>query len=246
MMKEKMRRFKPAAITFMILFMIICNFGTLTHYANSPGMNEQDPVAAKKNSLQEVAVEIEKDFGVKVIQEEEGLYCEIKSGEYVNDNYGFRVVVPEGLRGLTDVPPHPHHGFFIRLAQKNEARIWINATYNAAVYETLDEAVISELKASESIFPDFEVRQRKPTRLQDIPAARLLAQYRDKDSGIDMISEQIIALKKAGEEDLGIIYRLALETPPSRYKTDRKIFRQIINSWRIVSETVETEKERDK
>jgi hypothetical protein len=242
-MKEMVRRFKPAAITFMILFMMICNFGALTHYANSREMNGQDPVAANKKSLQEVAEEIEKDFGVKIIQEEVGLFCEIKSGEYVNNKYGFGVVVPEGLRGLTDVPPHPHHGFFIRLAQKTEARIRINAEYNAAVYETLDEVVNAELKAYESIFLDFEVRKRKPTRLQDIPAARLLAQYRDKDSGEEMVSEQIIALKKAGEEDLGIIYRLTLETPPSRYKTDRKIFRQIINSWRIVSETVVTEKE---
>ena len=62
-----------------------------------------------------------------------------------------------------------------------------------------------------------------------------------------MIYEQIVALKDEDENESGsiyhsgIIYRLNLETPQTRYKEDRKVFRQIVNSWRRISETDETQ-----
>jgi hypothetical protein len=194
----------------------------------------------QKKSLQEEAAEIEKDFGVTVIQEEDGLYCEIKSAEYSNYQYGFRVELPQGLQGLTSVPPHPHHGFFVRLARKPEARITVYGEFNTALYESLDEVVAVEMSGVKQRTANFEIITRAVTKLQDIPAVRLVAQYTNENLDETMVSEQLIALRREAEDDFGIIYSFRLDTPKSRYNADRKIFKKIIKSWRRYSDSSET------
>jgi hypothetical protein len=197
----------------------------------------QTPSEGQKKSLQEEAAEIEKDFGVKVIQEEDGLYCGINSADYANYQYGFRVQLPQGLQGLTSVPPHPQHGFFIRLARKPESRITVHGEFNSSLYESLDEVVAVELSAIKQLTANYEITSRTATKLQEIPAVQLVAHYNRENSDETIVSEQLIALRREAEDDFGVIYIIRLETPKSRYKSDRKIFRKIINSWRIYSDT---------
>jgi hypothetical protein len=193
----------------------------------------------QKKSLQEEAAEIEKDFGVKVIQEEDGLYCDINSADYTNYQYGFRVALPQGLRGLTSVPPHPQHGFFVRLARNPESRITVQGEYNSALHESLDEVVAVELSAIKQRTANYEITSRTATTLQEIPAVQLVAQYNRENSDEIIVSEQLIALRREAEDDFGIIYIIRLDTTKSRYKSDRKIFRKIINSWRMYSDTTQ-------
>jgi hypothetical protein len=199
----------------------------------------QPPTVRQKKSLQEEAAEIEKDFGVKVIQEEDGLYCEINSAEYHNYQYDFRVSLPQGLQTLTSVPPHPQHGFFVRLASKPQARITVTGEFNSALYESLDEVVAVEVNAAKQLTANFEITARTATKLQDIPAVLLVAQFTNENSDETMISEQLVALRREAEDDFGIIYVFRLDTPKSRYKADRKVFQMIINSCRRYSETTE-------
>lgn len=239
-MKKDNRQKQILAILFMLLILPACHFATVSGYAWAICNAQQNSSGTRKKSLEEEAAEIEKDFGVKVIQEEDGLYCEIPSGEYTNYHYEFSVLVPQGLRGLTAVPPAPHHGFFIRLSKKPEARISICAEYNTADYESLDAVAAVEIEGAHQQNPDFEIIRRKAAKLQDIPAIQLVAQYKEETTAEIMMSEQVIALRKDSEEDSGIIYIFRLDTPKSRYKEDRKRFKQIINSWRKYSETTET------
>jgi hypothetical protein len=238
-MKENRKLKQVFMIILLLLILPVCNFGTISFCAYAIQPIQQNLSGTRKKSLEEEAAEIEKDFGVKVIQEEDGLYCVIPSGEYTNYRYGFSVMLPQGLQGLTAVPPHPHHGFFIRLARTPEARITVYAEYNSAVYESLDEVVMVEVKASTQQNLNFEIIKRKQTKLQDMPVVQLVAQYKDQGTAEIMISEQLIALRQEAEEDSGIIYIFRLDTPKSRYKEDRKRFKQIINSWRRYSETTE-------
>jgi hypothetical protein len=239
-MKKDNRQRQTLAIFFMLWILPACNFATASCQACAIQTAQQNSSGNRKKSIEEEAAEIEKDFGVKVIQEEGGLYCEIPSGEYTNYHYEFRILVPQGLQGLTAVPPAPHHGFFIRLAKKPEARITICAEYNSASYESLDEVVAVEIEGAQQQNLDFEIIRRKLAKLQDIPAVQLIAQYKQETTAETMISEQLIALRQETKEDSGIIYIFRLDTPKSRYKEDRKRFKQIIHSWRKYSETAET------
>jgi hypothetical protein len=240
-MKKNSRLKQILAISLMLLILPDCNFGTASSCAYAIQPIQQSLSGARKKSLEEEATEIEKDFGVKVVREEDGLYCVIPSGEYTNYHYRFRVFLPQGLQGLTVVLPHPHHGFFIRLARNPEARITVYTEFNSAVYESLDEVVAVEVKGSTHQYLDFEITKRKQAKLQDIPAVQLVAQYKDEATGETMMSEQFIVLRQEAEEDSGIIYIFRLDTPKSRYKEDRKRFKQIINSWRRYSEATEIE-----
>jgi hypothetical protein len=236
-MKNTAKRKQIFALLLMQFLPLAGNSGT--PFCNAQASQQAFPDRQKK-SLREEAAEIEKDFGVKVIQEEDGLYCEINPGEYANYQYDFRVLLPQGLQGLTSVPPHPHHGFFVRLARKPEARITVYGEFNAALYDSLDEVVAAEWKAATRQFPNLKITKRAITKLQDIPAIQLVAQYTIENSHETLVSEHLIVLRREAQDDFGIIYTFRLDTPKARYKDDRKIFKQIIKSWRRYSETAET------
>lgn len=200
---------------------------------------QQTNPAAQKKSIEEEAAEIEKDFGVRVVREGDQLYCEIESPEYRNYQYDFRISLPQGLRGLTTVPPHPQHGFYVRLAGKPGGRITVQAEFNAALFDSLDEVVEVEMKTANWQSPDYELRKKRPTKLRDIPAVQMIAHFTDQLTGERYVSQQLIALRRESEDDFGIIYILRLDTPKSNFKEDSKVLKEMIRSWRKFSETAE-------
>lgn len=207
-------------------------YGAMLDFSQTPHTSN----SMQKKTLQEEAADIERDFRVTVIQEDDELYCEIKSAAYTNYQYDFRVLLPRGLQGLTSVPPLPQHGFFIRLGRKPETRITVSGEFNSALYESLEEVVAVEVSAAIQLKANFEITKRVATKLQDIPAVRLVARYANENSDETIISEQLIALRREAEDDFGIIYIFRLDTPKSRYKADRKVFNKIISSWRRYSD----------
>jgi len=48
-------------------------------------------------------------------------------GHYENRQYRYAVMIPEGFHGSQAKPPAPAHGFFIPLADSQDARIDVDA-----------------------------------------------------------------------------------------------------------------------
>lgn len=178
-----------------------------------------------------------------------GVYWQVVSGEYLNENYGYRVVLPESIEGLCMPPPMPWHGFFVDLGNQLNAPedadenrggfswrdvdvgLYVDAHYNATFYASVGEAIDADLNRYKNEHPaDLVVLTRKRTTLRRLPAICCVVQFADAKSGKTMIVEEVVAIR-GGEGD-GIVYSVVLTTTADRYNEDEKLLRQILAGWR--------------
>jgi len=176
----------------------------------------------------------------------EGLYWLSFSDEYVNETYGYRVILPDGVEGLSVLPPAPCHGFFIDVAnelsrsqdaRENRRDFWaalrirldVDASYNSADYACADDAADASLGYKEDHAADLVILNYERTTLRKVPAIRYLIQFQDARSGESTIVEEVIAIRA---ED-GIVFSIGLTTTPARYSEDRKVFKQILKGVRF-------------
>jgi hypothetical protein len=178
-----------------------------------------------------------------------GDYWQVVSGEYVNETYGYRVILPDGVEGLCTPAPMPWHGFFIDVANElrppaegeenrgglswanRNAEVYVEAHYNAVFYATAGDAANASLNYYKEKHPaDLVILSHKRTTLRRLPAVRYVVQFVDADSGETMISEEIVAMREY--DDMGIIYNIGLTTTAVRYSEDQKVLRQILKEWR--------------
>jgi hypothetical protein len=158
-------------------------------------------------------------------------------GRYTNFNYAYSVLVPKGMMGGTNPPPSPQHGFGIDLMHptttdwiKQEgfpnAYVSVDGSYNSLEWASLDEAMQESLKFLSEDYGNSRLLTKKRIRLGGLRALRFVASYRE--SGEEMIEDEIVAFRKKGDD---IVYSIDLRTPASRYARDKSVVTQIQNSW---------------
>jgi hypothetical protein len=157
-------------------------------------------------------------------------------GRYTNFNYGYSVLVPEGMMGATSPAPLPQHGFGIDLTQPTttawtkqkdfpRAYLYVDGSYNSALLASLDDAVQESLKFLNEEYGNSRLLSKTPTRLGGLRAFRFVSSY-DK-SGEEMIEDRIVAFRKKGD----IVYSIELTTPMSRYPREKSLVTQMQKSW---------------
>lgn len=162
----------------------------------------------------------------------------LQRGRYINHEYGFSVLIPEGYVGIKDPEPNPAHGFSIILSRRPEAEINVYANYDAANYASLDEAVNAQLKHIQSDGTEIKMLRRESTTLQNLPATRVVTLYSDRASGAMMIHDLIASIRSQpyrdeyGEDETRVLYILLLKTPESRYNADKEMFERVVSAWR--------------
>jgi len=180
-----------------------------------------------------------------------GVYLQVVSGEYLNENYGYRVILPDDVEGLCTPAPMPWHGFFIDVANELRppadagenggglswanlnAEVYVEGHYNATFYASADDAVNYSLNYYKEKHPaDLVILNRERTTLRRLPAIRYRVQFVDADSGETIISEEIVALREY--DDMGIIYTIGLTTTAGRYSEDEKVLRQILRGFKYI------------
>src|SRR5438128_2307553 len=138
-----------------------------------------------------------------------GAYWEVITGEYVNELYGYKVLLPEGVEALCSPPPAPWHGFFIDVANKLppdpddcqgngffsyynwDVGISVSGSYNAAEYASVDELVALSLESYQEHASDAVVVKETRTRLRGIPAVHYVVRFSDPNSGEPVVSDNI-------------------------------------------------------
>jgi hypothetical protein len=160
----------------------------------------------------------------------------IHQGLYSNHEYGFSVLIPEGYLGIKDPEPNPAHGFRIILSKRPEAEIRAYANYDAANYNSLDEAVNAQLKSLETTGNGTEITvlRREPMMLENLTATRIVTRHREKVSGAIMIQDIVTSIRwetYEGVEEPWVLYILLLKTPETRYSGDNEVFEQVIKAW---------------
>ena len=199
--------------------------------------------SARSKTLQPISQEPEPK------QAKHDCYWQVISGEYVNEKYGYRVMLPDGVEGLCKPPPMPWHGFFVEMSNELEpppgasenqgchslinwdAVVSVEAYYNDMSYASADDLTNYILGCYEKEYPaDLTILNHERTRLRRLPASRYRVQFVDAKSGETTIEEEVVAIR-GGKE--GIIYSIGLTTTAARYSEDQNILKQILKGLRF-------------
>jgi hypothetical protein len=152
---------------------------------------------------------------------------------YSNYEYAYSISIPQGLVGLGDPAPFPQHGIGITLSKQPKSYIWLDGSYNALQWQSLDEAIDLHLDWFAEDGVELRVLKREKMFLQKLPAMRLVVRYRSLATNELRVWDIVIAFRSNGGEESGITYTLGLIAPESRYAEDVKTFEKIIKDWRV-------------
>lgn len=167
----------------------------------------------------------DKDFGL----------CELLRGEYVNYIYRYSVKIPAELQARREAAPAPNHGFVARIPAALSALIYVDGSYDAAFFNSTEKAASQALNyLTEEYGESVVLLERKNTRLGERRAMRYMAQYTDSSTGVTMIEDTVVALRKesSDEDECGILYSVTLRTPISNQRENSATFEKILKSWR--------------
>ncbi len=140
---------------------------------------------------------------------------------YINPEYGYQIKIPHPLHYEQTPPPAPQHGVIINLPSSGQ--IWIDGSYDAALYGTAQAALAQLLQDSHATLV-------KPTKQRQLAQlAGLEATFRREGK----YASRIIAIRKRGEA-IPIIYTLGLDTPQKTAPADKRLFLQIARSFSLL------------
>lgn len=145
-------------------------------------------------------------------------------GQYRNPEYGYLVNLPPGTTAITAAPPNPQHGFRIDLTPDQANFIWVDGSYNAAEYESAQEALRVYLEDVAGKRP----LKIKPVHLGQLTGATASIRYDDPHSKQPRIEEEAVALRKNE-----VVYTIGLQTSEARYAQDQPLFEKIVKSFQL-------------
>lgn len=156
-------------------------------------------------------------------------------GQYHNSVYGFSVVIPKGMTGMSSRPPNPQHGIKINLSEKPESYLWVMANYDATGLGSLDKIAINQLDYLKEKNSEVKEISKSFIQVNKNRAVRLIVEYKDKDTSQMMTRDVIFILKAPASRgsDTGTIYELGLVTAQSRYQRDEKLLSSLQKTWKI-------------
>jgi hypothetical protein len=161
-------------------------------------------------------------------------YLTVK-GRYSNYDYGYSVRIPRGLTALQSRPPFPNHGFIIELSEHPKAELGVSASYNAAEWNSFDDAVNAHAGFFKSkVGGEVSVVARAPAVLGGLKAVRFTLKPKTSAAKDPEVREVLLAFRKAAGE-VGIVYEIVLTTPSSRYDKDKQLLTDLQRTWRLQS-----------
>jgi len=157
------------------------------------------------------------------------------TGLYTNSYYGFRVRIPDGLRGCPNSPVWlSDHGVFIPLDGPRRS-LEAYAGYNAVLFESPDLAATNSLEWVEdrAVKGSVVVDLRSAVTVSGLKGVRLVVRYVDRESQVPMIQDKVHLLRSitTGVSVPSHEYCVSLVTTAESYSTDRKLLEELLSSW---------------
>jgi hypothetical protein len=152
------------------------------------------------------------------------------TNRYNNCDYGYYVLLPNGVVGHGTHSPSPNHGFRIPLPDvgatsyaldRNQRFIWVDASYNASDARSLADLVSD--RGDEAV---AKTVARKSTKMAGVPAIQITTESASRD--ITVVEVETVALRA------GIIYTIGLRTPRTDAIGDEAEYRRIIQAFRLL------------
>ena len=155
--------------------------------------------------------------------------------EYSNYDYGFSVRIPKGLIALRSPAPLPNHGFAIQLSDQLAAVLSVDASYNAAEWNSFEDAINAHMHSfKREVGGEVSVVDRVPTVLGGLRAIRFTIKPTPSGPNDFKVREVLLAFRRAPGE-VGIVYEIVLTTLNSRYNKDKYLVVDLTRTWRLKS-----------
>jgi hypothetical protein len=148
---------------------------------------------------------------------------QLRSGRYVNAEYGYSVSIPPKLNGYVTAPG-PERGFGIVLSWTPRAFLHVEAGYDAFFDITstgVHRSDLVSIRLHDTVLDD----RSASVRLAHRQGGRYLTRVRCDDDPQIFIHDQVIVMVNRE------IYRLDLHTVPQRYDDDVKVLNAMLQSW---------------
>jgi len=153
---------------------------------------------------------------------------------YINCDYGFYVLLAQGIVAHSTHAPSPNHGFLISLSdlgktapsshQTEKRYIWVDASYDSSDDQSR-EAASSETMTELKLSNPSRVR-RTSARLAGLRAIEATADDSDVDGGA--LEETVVAIRS------GIVYTVGLRTTKADRAADEKQFNRIVSGLKLL------------
>jgi hypothetical protein len=159
------------------------------------------------------------------------------TGLFVNHWYGFSVPIPEGLHGCPNSPVEmSDHGVIIPFLENEKDRyIECWAAYNSMFYKTAAEPAAADAQAvsERAVATSLVVVRKAKAHLGDLPAVRTLTRYIDKRTGVKMVRDVTLALRRMTKTDPlpSHEYSVIMVVPAAQYAHDAKILDKLLAKW---------------
>ena len=148
---------------------------------------------------------------------------------YTNYVYGYSVPVPKELVAYSSPPPLPQHGAGIIISENPDSYLYVDGSYNALFWKTLDETADAHLNWLKEDFPNTRLQKKESARLGNLPALRFAAKY-DRD-GVSWVNETIMAFR--GNDEVNIVYTASFDTTEEQYSENVIKFEEVVNGWKL-------------
>lgn len=149
-------------------------------------------------------------------------------GQYTNRQYGYSVTVPDGFKAYRDPAPAPQHGVAIPL--DGTGYVWVDGSYNAPVFNSVEQFRTYTLDMIKKHGEGLEIVRSSLDKLAGMTTARILVQYRNRESGTTVMEEQLLAIRPDGQA----IYTIGLISTEHKYKQHTAVLARLLKTWKLI------------
>jgi hypothetical protein len=172
-------------------------------------------------------------FAPTVFQDDLCGLCEPLTGEYENYSYRYALTIPGQLLAMKAPAPANDYGFAARLWSDSQATIEVEGNVNNAAWNSLNEAVNAHIEYLKAGAKDVVVLKRNVARLGKRSAIRYVIQYTSISTGLSMIEDKTIALRKDEvEKEYWTVYAVSLRTHATRYELNISVLEKVLRRWK--------------
>jgi hypothetical protein len=149
-------------------------------------------------------------------------------GMYLNEAYGYSVVIPGDLIGYDDVNPLYQHGFGISVGAQPQSYIFVNGEPNSLEFATAGDAATQHLKYMDKHGNRIGPPQISESKLGRLTAAVLFATYTCSGLPERYVVYSIFAVSP----DRSQLYEVSLYAQEGRFEQDKAVLGAIVKSWK--------------
>ncbi len=156
-------------------------------------------------------------------------------GRYKNCDYGYAVILPEGIVAHDSLPPSPNHGFLVSAREPGTTAqvTWVEPRI-ISVVNNYDAAEAGSARARLKQYRDKneEVVETKDLTFKGLPAA--YGHYRIKQGTGRVEKVELVIFRKGAGDLSDILYEINLTTHAEYFSQDSQLYSKIRDGFEVL------------